>query len=257
MINDLKEVAKEAGELLKEGFFSNKELSFKGKVDLVTDYDVAVEEKAFSLLKSAFPEHTLIGEESESESIHALKAIYVDPIDGTTNFVHGIPMCALSIGIWEGGRPKAGVVYNPVLGELYSAEEDKGAFLNDQKIHVSEESAFINSLIATGFPYTKVEQGEDYRWVVEKLSNLLPKTRDIRRLGAASVDLCFVARGTLQAYYEINLKPWDIAAGIAILKEAGGVAWGEHGDSGRIDDKLVIAGNERIVKNLYEVLCVN
>lgn len=255
MVEKLKTVAKEAGEVLKSGFHAPKALHFKGEVDLVTEFDVAVEKCALGLLEKAFPEYTLIGEESGDAYEKCERAIYIDPIDGTTNFVHGIPFCAVSIGIWEEGVGKAGVVYNPVLDEMYWAEAGQGAFCNGTSLQVQEESELVKSLVATGFPYTKVEAGEDLEWVVERLNRVLPKTRDIRRLGSAALDLCYVAKGTFQGYYEINLKPWDISAGLVILKEAKGLALSEHGGESGLFDKLVIAGNETIARQLYVLLC--
>lgn len=255
MVEKLKEIAQEAGELLKEGYYAPKALHFKGEVDLVTEFDVAVEKCALKLLEKTFPEHTLIGEESGDAYKKCERAIYIDPIDGTTNFVHGIPFCAVSIGIWEEGVGKAGVVYNPVLNEMYWAEAGQGAFCNGDSLHIMEETELVKSLIATGFPYTKVEAGDDLDWVVERLNRVLPETRDVRRLGSAALDLCYVSRGAFQGYYEINLKPWDISAGLVILQEAGGVSLNEHGRESGLFDKLVIAGNDRIVQQLHTLLC--
>ncbi|MCW8821271.1 MAG: inositol monophosphatase [Sulfurovum sp.] len=243
-------IVKECRELFLEGYHADKNVKFKGTVDLVTEYDIAVEKRLTENLQKAFPKFTVVGEENTKEMIHPQKAIYVDPIDGTTNFVHELPFCAMSVGMWEDGQPLAGVVYNPVLDECFTAERGKGAFLNGEKISVSKQTNFQQSLIATGFPYTKVEKGKDYEWVVKTIAKMLPVTRDVRRLGAASIDLCYVACGKLDAYYECNLKPWDVAAGILILQEAGGTISNEKEERYSLDDHIIACSNTFIHDDL-------
>jgi myo-inositol-1(or 4)-monophosphatase len=247
-------IAREASSLFTEGYNAAKEITYKGSVDLVTQYDLQVELLLKEKLSEAFPEYTLIGEETAREVTHPEKAIYIDPIDGTTNFVHGIPFCAISIGLFEAGRPAAAVVYLPILGELYSAEAGRGAFLNGERIRVSGETVLERCLMATGFPYTKVEQGGDYEWVLGTMRTLLPCTRDIRRLGSASVDLCYVARGTFEGFYEVNLKPWDVAAGWLIVEEAGGKVSKEDGSAYGLGERIIVATNGKIHKTLIEKL---
>ncbi len=252
MYDQIKTIARSAGPLFLEGYTNAKDISYKSAVDLVTDYDVKVELLLKEKLSVAFPEHTLIGEETNEGVVHPEKAIYIDPIDGTTNFVHGIPFCAISIGIWEGGEPVAGVVFNPVMDELFYAEKGKGAYCNDKALHVSEEKSLERSLMATGFPYTKVEQGEDFRWAIESIEAVLPYTRDIRRLGSAALDLCYVARGTFEGYFEINLKPWDVAAGILMVKEAGGMVSRRDGGVYTLDERVIVATNGHIQRDIVE-----
>jgi len=248
-------IAQQAGTLFLEGYHAHKEVTFKSDVDLVTQYDVAVEKLLKKLLGEAFPEHTLIGEESSDDRTFPEKAIYIDPIDGTTNFVHGIPFCAISIGIWEAQRPVAGCVYNPVLEELFYAEKGKGATLNGEPMRIDDTAETLpHSLIATGFPYTKVDQGEDYEWVLRTMRSLLPHTRDIRRLGSAAIDLCYVAKGTFAGFYEINLKPWDVAAGILMIEEAGGKVSREDGSPYTLDHRVIVASNGIIHDMLVEKL---
>jgi myo-inositol-1(or 4)-monophosphatase len=245
-------IAQEAGSLFLEGYHAQKEITYKSDIDLVTQYDVAVEKQLKSLLGGTFPQYSLFGEESSDDHTFPEKAIYIDPIDGTTNFVHGIPFCAISIGIWEAQRPVAGVVYNPVLEELFYAEAGKGATLNGEPIHVDEADTLTRSLLATGFPYTKFEKGKDYEWVMRTMGNLLPLTRDIRRLGSAAIDLCYVARGTFSGFYEINLKPWDVAAGILIVEEAGGTISRADGKPYTLDERIIVASNGKIHDALVE-----
>lgn len=252
MYDIIKTIAKSAGPLFMEGYTHAKSISYKSAVDLVTDYDVKVELYVKEKLAAAFPEYTLVGEETNEGITHPDKAIYIDPIDGTTNFVHGIPFCAISIGIWEGGEPVAGVVYNPVLDELFYAEKGKGAYCNDELLHVSEEEMLERSLMATGFPYTKIEQGEDFRWAMNSIEAILPYTRDIRRLGSAALDLCNVARGNFEGYFEINLKPWDVAAGILMVKEAGGTVSRCDGGIYTLDERTIVASNGCIQAAIVE-----
>ncbi len=253
-IEKLKKIATEAGEILKEGFYAKKDVSHKGVVDLVTQYDVAVEKFVKLRLKEDFPDYFIVAEESHEGSYHYDKAIYVDPIDGTTNFVHGVPHVAISIGLWEGGEPMMGVVYNPILKELYSAQKGKGAYLNDKKISVTTKMDLQQSLIATGFPYSKVNKGVEYKWVLKCLSNILADVRDIRRFGAASVDMCYVAKGMFDGYYEIDLKPWDVAAAMLVLTEAGGKVSNVLGKKYSFDDKIIVCSNGAIHEKLLEKL---
>jgi len=243
MIEELKKIAIEAGEIFKEGYHAPKDITFKSSIDLVTQYDLKIELFLKERLKVSFPDYTLVGEETSETISFPKKAIYIDPIDGTTNFIHGIPFCAISIGLWEDNQPIAGVVYNPILDEIYSAEKGKGAFLNSNLLKVSQTNILQQSLVATGFPYTKVDKGRDYEWVLECMQAVLPYTRDIRRLGSAALDLCFLARGNFDIYYEVNLKPWDVAAGILILQEAGGKISNDVNRPYRLEDRVIVATN--------------
>lgn len=252
--HQLFEIALTCRELFLEGFYADKNVYYKGTVDLVTKYDQEIEKQLTQKLQEAFPRFVIVGEENTKEITYPSCAIYLDPIDGTTNFVHGIPHCAISIGMWEDGKPIAAVVYNPVLNECFRADKGEGAYLGDQKIHVSTQNILQQSLIATGFPYTKVQKGKDYEWVLKCMANLLPITRDIRRFGAASLDLCYLAKGTFDAYFECNLKPWDVAAGTLILLEAGGIFTNENGTPYTLDNHIIVASNALIHETLLEHL---
>ncbi|BAF70818.1 inositol monophosphatase family protein [Nitratiruptor sp. SB155-2] len=254
MNRDLQNSVLEAGAILKEGYFGKKEIHKKGSVDLVTQYDMKIENFLMEHLQKIYPGAEIVGEESFEGEIPS-DGIYIDPIDGTTNFVHSIAYTCISIGIWQRGEPVEGVVYNPILNELFYAKKGAGAFLNDQKIAVSETENLIDALLATGFPYTKVEMGKDYHFVIESMQNLLPKTRDIRRLGSAAIDLAYVACGRFAGFYEVNLKPWDVAAGILLVEEAGGVVTNHLGELYRFGD-IIVATNgkihEALLKNMGE-----
>jgi myo-inositol-1(or 4)-monophosphatase len=253
-INTLKQIVLEAGKIVKEGYSSHKEVSHKGVVDLVTEYDVKTETFIINQLKKVFPDYTLVGEESHQGSYHYDKAIYIDPIDGTTNFVHGIPHLAISLGVWEQGKPTLAVVYNPILEELFWAVQGEGAYCNGRRLKVSTQSKLQNALIATGFPYAKVNAGIEYHWVINCMTNLLPHIQDIRRLGAAAIDLCYLAQGKVEAFYEIDLKPWDVAAGILIVQEAGGQISNVDNQPFDFDDKSIVASNGKVHQQLMKYL---
>jgi len=261
MREKLIEVVKEAGQLLKESYFSNKEVSFKAKKDLVTQYDVAIEGFLKERFLEEFPSFNIIAEESPNDDVEFNNSIIIDPIDGTTNFVNQVPHTCISVGICKNKVPVIGVVYNPILGELYEGELGYGAFLNKKKIEVSHEDTLEKSLISTGFPYTSGTNEKDLEDVLRKIKNILPKCQDIRRLGSAAVDLCYVAKGIYEGYYEMNLKAWDVCAGIVILNEAGGkVSSLDATEYKLFEDKYIVASNglihDEFINNLTKC-CTN
>ncbi len=251
-IEILKKVALGAGEILKEGFYSKKEVRHKGVVDLITQFDKKSEEFILEELSRYFKDFTLVGEESFSGKRPSGKVIYIDPIDGTTNFVHQLPFFAISIGAFVDEVPLFGVVYNPILDEMFWAVKDKGAFRNETKILVSKEENLQKSLIATGFPYAKFKAQKEYLWSVESIATILPKLQDLRRFGAASLDLCYVASGKFEGFFEIGLNPWDVAAGILIVKEAGGKVSKTNSKEYSLDDFDIVASNGKIHSALIE-----
>jgi len=252
-LNGFIEIVKKAGEIFKEGFEKKVEIHSKGIKDLITEYDVKVEKFLIKEFEK-YPEYSIIAEESIQDKFD--NSIIIDPIDGTTNFAHHIPHCAISVGVYENRHPKYGIVYNPILNELYYAKKGEGAFKNDQRIYVSNQRDFQRSLIATGFPYSSAECEEDLQWVIKKLSHILPRCQDIRRLGSASLDLCYVAEGKYEGFYEINLKPWDVSAGILIVTEAGGIITNDCNDLyDMFKDRCIVASNGEIHDELVEILC--
>lgn len=253
-IQEFKNIVLQAGEIFKEGFYSTKSVTLKGKKDLVTEYDVKIEE----FLKKGFEEfgYSIIAEESVKEDF--CDSIIIDPIDGTTNFTHKIPHCAISVGVYENKRPKYAFVYNPILNEFYFAKKGGGAFKNGLKINVSDSDNFQRALIATGFPYTSAESEKDLQIVIKNLKAVLPKCQDIRRLGSAALDLCYTAEGLYEGFYEINLKPWDVSAGILILQEAGGVVTDANGTQyDMFNDKCIVASNGLIHDKLVDLINID
>lgn len=255
MIDKIVEIVKEASVILKEGYFKNKDVNFKGKKDLVTKYDVAVENFLKEKLSLEFKQFNIIAEESDNSNIEFNNSIIIDPIDGTTNFVNQVPHTCISLGVYKDKKPFIGVVYNPILDELYTAQVGHGAYLNGEKLKVSKENDFQKALLSTGFPYTSGTCEDDLNDVIKKIKDILPKCQDIRRLGSAAIDLCYVAKGTYEGYYEMNLKAWDVSAGLIILQEAGGKVTNIDGNEYTLfEDKYIVASNsyihEDLIKNL-------
>ena len=245
MKNKLIEIIKEAGEILKEGFYTKKDVTFKAKKDLVTKYDVGIENFLKEKFSKEFSDFNIIAEESDNSKIEFNNSIIIDPIDGTTNFVNGVPR------VYKDKKPYIGIVYNPILNELYEAKIGEGAFLNGKRLTVSAENDFQKALISTGFPYTSGTNEDDLNDVIKKIKDILPLCQDIRRLGSASIDLCMVARGTYEGYYEMNLKAWDVSAGILILTEAGGKVSSVDGSEYKLfEDKYIVATNSEIHDSL-------
>jgi myo-inositol-1(or 4)-monophosphatase len=251
-MSPLETVLREAGLLLKEGFYGEFDTKFKGKADLVTTYDVKIEKFLTPKLQKLYPDDAIIGEESFEGNKFPENGIFVDPIDGTTNFVHRLPYVGISVGIWRNGEPVEAGVYNPILDEMYYAKKGEGAFYNGKPLHVSSTDKLQNALLATGFPYTKNSSPIDLGFVLNSMTNLLPKIRDIRRYGAASLDLCMVGRGVFDGFYEINLMPWDVSAGILIVKEAGGKITTCDGEDYNMNERTIIASNGLIHDNLVQ-----
>ena len=255
MKNRLIEIIKNAGEILKEGYYTQKDVDFKAKKDLVTKYDVGIENFLKEEFSKEFKDFNIIAEESDNSDIEFNNSIIIDPIDGTTNFVNQVPHTCISVGVYKNKKPFIGIVYNPILDELYEAEIGCGAFLNGKKIKVSEENDFQKALISTGFPYTSGTNEDDLKDVLKKIKQVLPRCQDIRRLGSAAIDLCYVARGTYEGYYEMNLKAWDVSAGLLILTEAGGKVTNIYGAEYKIfEEKYIVATNGSIHNELIENL---
>lgn len=252
MIKGITDIVLEAGSIVREGFYDlNKRVNFKGAVDLVTEYDIKVEQFLKSQLSKAYPNLKIIAEESTVDIANETnEVIYIDPIDGTTNFVHGLPFVAISVGLYAGKAGKYGIVYNPILNELYSAETGNGAFLNGKEIHVSETASLINSLVATGFPYVR----DNIPFLMDILNYILTSARGVRRMGSAALDLCYVARGTFDLYYETRLKPWDLAAGMIIVREAGGVVTHFDGKYHNVDSDTCVATNGLVHKEFLNLM---
>jgi len=249
------ECAREGGKLIKSSFKKAKEISTKSSPnDLVTEVDHAVEKIISKMIKSKFPDHLLIGEETEggiSTTLGDSPTWIIDPIDGTTNFVHSFPFVAVSIALAINKKMVLGVVYNPILDELYCATEGGGSYLNGQKINAARETLLQQSLVAVGFPQDRSSKNLNYH--LHNLKNILEKCRDARRSGAASLDICSVASGRLDVYFEQGVKIWDYAAGKIIATEAGAFVVDPFEDDSEFQS-AVLVGNPTLVSKFLNIL---
>lgn len=212
------EIAREAGVLVANYHLRQVPFETKGEFDLVTEADRASEKLIVERLRSHFPSHAIIAEEGGGVENASEYRWYIDPVDGTTNFAHGFPAFCISIGLERGDEIIAGVIYNPISGELFTAERGTGAFLNHHRIHVSTTARLSNSLASTGFPSRKRHHNINIHFYYQ----LAMASHGVRRTGSAALDLAFVAAGRLDFYWEFGLKPWDMAAGALLVQEAGG-----------------------------------
>ena len=254
LINVMVKAARRAGRSLKRdlGEVENLQVSLKGPANFVTLADKRAEEMLHSDLTKARPGYGFIGEEGGiREGDDKTHTWIVDPLDGTTNFLHGIPHFAISIGLQREGTMIAGLIYNPANDDLYLAERGKGAFLNDQRLRVAGRRKLSDCVIACGLAH--IGRG-DFELSRAELTEIQPRVAGLRRFGAASLDMAFVAAGHLDGYWERNLKPWDLAAGQIIVREAGGIVSGIEGDDDPLKTGNVICGNEFIHAEQVKIL---
>lgn len=246
--------AEEAGALLLEWFrrLDSEHVRVKNtERDLVTTADLESEELILSRLRAAFPDDGVFAEESGTERLQAAHVWYVDPLDGTTNFVHGLPMFAVSIARVTAGRPDVAVVHVPVLEETFRATRGGGAHLGDRRLEVSGERTLRDALLATGFPYRRHRLLDNN---LENFNRVFLRQRGVRRMGSAAVDLAYTAAGRLDAFWELHLGPYDVAAGGLLVEEAGGVVDTLEPGGDWIHDRNVIAGPAPLADALREVL---
>jgi myo-inositol-1(or 4)-monophosphatase len=212
--------AEAAGKIIQHYYGTHFKISNKeGVNNLVTEADHAAEKEIMGIIRAEFPDHYILSEESGSMPSDSRYKWIIDPLDGTVNFAHKLPLCCVSIGIEEDGKMLMGAVYNPFFNEFYFAQRGYGATLNDQLIHVSEETEVLKACLVTGFPYTYLDQPNG---PLEVFGRLVKKGVPVRRLGSAAMDLCWVAAGRFDGFYEHKLHAWDSAAGFLIVEEAGG-----------------------------------
>jgi len=243
--------AEKAGTLLLNNFSKERKVSFKGRIDLVTEMDVKSEELIVSYLKQKFPEHGILAEEKSTEESDSEYRWIIDPLDGTTNYAHGFGFWAVSIALEhrEEGIVSA-AVYAPYLNELYKAQKGQGAFLNGKSIRVSAEQELVRSMVATGFPYDT----DEARANLELFKKFILTAQAVRRPGSAAIDLCCVASGKFDGFWEMKLKPWDQAAGFLIVEEAGGKVTDFDGGGFNPYKKKILATNGRIHEKMIEVI---
>ncbi|MFH1793418.1 MAG: inositol monophosphatase family protein [Pseudomonadota bacterium] len=254
IINVMVQAATKAGRSLSRDFgeVQNLQVSLKGPGDFVSQADRRAEEIVHTELSRSRPDYSFLMEESGavagSDSQHRF---IIDPLDGTTNFLHGIPIFAVSIGLERQGQIVAGVIYNPAMDELYTAERGGGAFLNDRRLRVGARRKLSDSVIGTGIPH--LGRGHHGNFLVE-MRHVMAEVAGVRRMGAAALDLAYVAAGRLDGFWESGLSPWDMAAGILMIREAGGFVSDAEGGTDMLEKGSIVAGNEIIQKTLLQTI---
>ena len=245
------EAAQEAGKIQLERRGHPGKIDYKRRINLVTDVDLLCEKRIIEVIKDNYPDHSVLAEERGETVTDSDYKWIIDPIDGTTNFAHDFPFYCTSIALEINGDIKMGVVYLPVLDELFTAQKGKGAFLNNKKIHVSKTGSLRVSMLATGFAYDVHETDMDN---VNHFANFLKQARAIRRPGSAAIDLCYVAIGRFDGFWELNLQPWDVAAGVLLIKEAGGKVTSMAGENYSVYSNNILASNGLIHKDMVKIL---
>ncbi len=239
-----------AGSIMAKNIRAVKQISKKGAVDIVTQVDHACEKKIIGLIKKNFPNHSILAEESGSADGHEYKWV-IDPLDGTINFAHSFPMSTVSIAVEQQGEIILGGVYDPFRKELFLARKGQGATLNGKKIHVSDIDKLDRSLLCTGFPYDQRQHADDY---LIYFKNFLINSQAVRRCGSAAMDLCNLACGRFDGFWEFKLNPWDTAAASLIVKEAGGTVTDFSGNPYSIYKPEILATNGKIYAEMLEVI---
>ncbi len=241
-------IAREAGALLLD-YFGRVSYELKGEFDLVTEADRASEKLVVERLHAHFPDHSIVAEEGGGSQGSSEYRWYVDPLDGTTNFAHGFPIFNVTLALEKAGELIAGVIFDPIRQELFVAEKGGGARLNGQPIHVSKVRRLEDTLVATGFPSRKRHQNVNVYFYYE----LAMLTHGVRRAGSAAIDLAYVACGRLEAFWEFGLKPWDMAAGILLIEEAGGICSDMRGGPMSLLNPHLLADNALLHAEMLEL----
>ncbi|MEJ5262912.1 MAG: inositol monophosphatase family protein [Ignavibacterium sp.] len=253
MIQDIIYIAKEAGEIIRNahGTRFNIEIKSDNIKNLVTEIDKKSEQTIIDFIQKKFPTHNILAEEGGARKKHSDYLWVIDPLDGTTNFAHGLPIFSVSIGLQYKDETIAGVVYDVMRDVVYVGEKGSGAFENDNRISVSLNKNIQESLLVTGFPYNVAENPEK---VFERFIEMLKIARAVRRLGSAAIDFCYVAKGVFDGFWEVYLNPWDICAGKLIVEEAGGVVTDFNNQPISIYNKTILATNGLIHQDMISVL---
>jgi myo-inositol-1(or 4)-monophosphatase len=255
MINIAVRAARAAGAIINRAALDVEVLKVatKGTNDFVTEVDQAAEEAIITTLLEAYPGHGILAEESGRErgARHSDYVWIIDPLDGTTNFIHGLPVYGVSIALAFRGRVEQAVVYDPSRNDLFYASKGRGAFLNDRRLRVSKRSRMADALIGTGFPFRK---GDNFKRYLKMFEEVMQHCAGVRRPGAAALDLCYVAAGWYDGFFETGLQPWDVAAGSLIVTEAGGLVGNFTGEADYLYQRELVAGNPRIYSQLVQTL---
>ena len=255
MLNIAIKAARAAGAIINRAALDLEVLKVgsKGPNDFVSEVDQAAEQAIIRILLEAYPGHGILAEESGREhgAQHSEFVWIIDPLDGTTNFLHGFPVYAVSIALAHRGVVQQAVVYDPTRNDLFFSSRGRGAFLNDRRLRVSRRTRLGDSLIGTGFPFRK---GDNFKRYVKMFEEVMQNCAGLRRPGAAALDLCYVAAGYYDGFFETGLSPWDVAAGSLIITEAGGLIGNFTGESDFLYQREVVAGNPKVYGQLVQIL---
>lgn len=251
-VSELKTWALQAGEILRAGFGGRHQVSYKGATDLVTEVDGQSESFLVERIRNAYPDHSIVTEESGRLAGRSEQRWYIDPLDGTVNYAHGLPCFSVSLAYAEGGRVQIGVVYDPMREECFSAWRGGGAWLNDRPIRVGGATELIKCLMVTGFPYEIRDTDQNN---LDHFRNFALRCQGMRRLGSAALDLCYLAAGRVDGYWEIDINSYDIAAGALVVEEAGGLVTTVNGSTDYLAEPTsVVSANAHIHPQMIEIL---
>lgn len=245
------EAALEAGKIQRERSSRIGNITYKGDIDIVTEVDLLCEKEIISRIKKQFPDHDILAEESGATQGNSEYRWIIDPLDGTVNYSHGFPSYCVSIGLEKNGEIILGVIYSSCLDELFVAEKGKGATLNTKPISVSTISSLKKSLLITGFAYDVSQSDNDN---LDHFKNIVKESQAVRRMGSAALDLCYMAMGRADGFWELNLHAWDMAAGVLIIKEAGGQVTNFDGEEFLIDGREILTTNGLIHQEMIDIL---
>ncbi|UJF18973.1 inositol-1-monophosphatase [Vibrio sp. SS-MA-C1-2] len=254
MLNIGVRAARKAGNYIAKSFenLDSVEASPKGVNDFYTNVDQQAEEIIIEVIRTSYPDHSIVAEESGThEGKDKDYQWIIDPLDGTTNFIRGLPHFSVSIALRIKGRTEVAIVYDPIRNELFSAQRGAGAKLNNQRIRVTKAKDLDGTILATAFPHKAKQHSESYMKI---MTELFTDCSDFRRTGSAALDLCYVASGRVDGYFELALKPWDIAAGELIAREAGALCTDFAGGSNYMTSGNIVSGNARVVKGLLTAI---
>lgn len=253
ILNIAVKAARRAGTIINRASMDLDKIEVRSKSpnDFVTEVDRAAEEAIIEVIRDAYPEHAILAEESGDTGAESEFQWIIDPLDGTTNFIHGFPQYAISIALAERGIVQQAVVYDPNRNELFTASRGRGAFLNDRRVRVSKRTKLIDSLIGTGFPFKEMRNIDAYLGIFKEVAG---KTAGMRRPGSAALDLAYTACGRTDGFFEIGLAPWDMAAGVLLVTEAGGLASDFAGEGDYLKTGNLVAGSPKIFTQLLQIV---
>jgi myo-inositol-1(or 4)-monophosphatase len=253
LLNIAVRAARRAGSIINRAALDGSGLEVKTKQvnDYVTKIDRAAEEAIIDAIHKAYPDHAILAEESGASAGKAEYRWIIDPLDGTTNFIHGFPQYCVSIGVEHRGALAHAVIYDPVKNELFTASKGRGAFVNDRRIRISKCIRLQDALVGTGFPFRELKRLDLY---MKQLKALIESSSGVRRAGAAALDLAYVACGRLDAFWEMGLSPWDMAAGALLVQEAGGLVGDFKGDGGYMESGDICAATPKVFSSLLDAM---